>query len=821
MADYFSQRFDNLVLEPFEWDRDGQRRPELDDFSPSCKDVLGMLYRADAAVPGGRGGKGPLLFRAVISALADRTPETYESFAEMGRNWQDKCDEAECTTKDLKQVNELFTLMDSPALDQEQKAKLHKCFDPHCSARLCLDSCRRHYGPRARPQHVAVAAMVLMAQQSMAYAEESLSAEVAERRGRNATFLSSVKELEEGPCRERDAPINGSARVMCAFTRYLESYRSKTGTKEAKRRAAAALEPQHLGGGTPKRRRRRGGRGRSHLEERIERQPSLRRSERARRRSRSRSHGHRHRERRCDKHRDQKDHTKEEESLLSKLDLAEWGIETLCQSGHGGTAQVKEALEILSKLQGIYGARLDTLVDRHSGSSLRADVVALRTELKTLTSRMERLFDPRSRLQDVRACWEEVVAVAPDLATPLPVAYSKGVHLDVIDVTRHVLAGAARVLRATTKKAEEIEAAESRPQATPAEVRAYELFVGSTGLLMEMKKTGAMVWKTGGDPPVLCKPAEIAKKMAQGLDVRNDILLLLAAAARAQMGTQAAREQARKTLDDEIRDAALAASAYIGEDAAQDAANAACATYDNRVLVPAPINLWREVLDLMSRLVAAPQANARACSSSTDSDSSYYTSSESSKDQKEEQLEKKPTKKAAPASKQPEEEEASNSTNSEEESSNEENKEQLAPTKKAGDQRQKPTAAKSNPAKKAAPASKQSEEGAPKQLEEQQEEALKQLEEQPEEVVPKQSEEGAPKQQEEEALKQLEEQPEAPKQPEEAPKQSEEEAFKEKGQPVDVPTEAEKQPAELPTDSNQTKAEETNSDGYSSDSSEA
>jgi hypothetical protein len=311
MADYFSQRFDNLVLEPFEWDREGQRRPELDDFSPSCKDVLGMLYRADAAVPGGRGGKGPLLFRAVICALADRTPEAYESFAEMGRSWQDKCDEAEGATKDLKQVNELFTLMDSPALDQEQKAKLQKCFDPHCSARLCLDSCQRHYGPRARSQHVAVAAMVLMAQQSMAYAEESLSAEVAERRGRNATFLSSVKELEEGPRRERDAPINGSARVMCAFTRYLESYRSKTGTKEAKRKAAAAQEPQHLGGGSPKRRRReRGGRGRSHLGERH--------AERARYRSRSRSHGHRRREKGCEKDRKPVvNRTKEEESSAS------------------------------------------------------------------------------------------------------------------------------------------------------------------------------------------------------------------------------------------------------------------------------------------------------------------------------------------------------------------------------------------------------------------------------------------------------------------------------------------------------------------------
>jgi hypothetical protein len=753
MADYFSQRFDNLVLEPFEWDREGQRRPELDDFSPSCKDVLGMLYRADAAVPGGRGGKGPLLFRAVICALADRTPEAYESFAEMGRSWQDKCDEAEGATKDLKQVNELFTLMDSPALDQEQKAKLQKCFDPHCSARLCLDSCQRHYGPRARSQHVAVAAMVLMAQQSMAYAEESLSAEVAERRGRNATFLSSVKELEEGPRRQRDAPINGSARVMCAFTRYLESYRSKTGTKEAKRKAAAAQEPQHLGGGSPKRRRReRGGRGRSHLGERH--------AERARYRSRSRSHGHRRREKGCEKDRKPVvNRTKEEESLLSKMDLAEWGIETLCQSGHGGTTQVKEALQILSKLQGIYGARLDTLVDRHSGSSLRADVVALRTELKTLTSRMERLFDPRSRLQDVRARWEEVVAVAPDLAPPLPVANSKGVHLDVIDVTRHVLAGAARVLRATTKKAEEIEAAESRPQATPAEVRAYELFVGTTGLLAEMKKTGAMVWKTGGDPPGLRKPAEIAKRMAEGLDVRNDILLLLAAAARAQIGTQAAREQARETLDDEIRDAALAASASLGEDAAQEAADAACATYDDRVLVPAPIDLWREVLDLMSRVVPAPPPKARARSRSAESDSSYstYSEEESSKDEKEEQ----PTKKAG------------------------------------GEQRQQPTAAKSKPQKKAAPASKQPEEEAPKQS----------VEGAPkDEKAPTQSEE-APKKPEEEAPKQSEE--EAPKKPEkEAPKKPE------KDQPVEVPTETEKQPAELP------KEEEMDTDGSSSDSSE-
>ena len=83
MSDFFTQRFETLVLDPFEWDREGQRLPVLEDFSPSCKDVLGMLYRADAAVPGGRGGLFVRPLGAVSLAMRASTEATCDRCARM------------------------------------------------------------------------------------------------------------------------------------------------------------------------------------------------------------------------------------------------------------------------------------------------------------------------------------------------------------------------------------------------------------------------------------------------------------------------------------------------------------------------------------------------------------------------------------------------------------------------------------------------------------------------------------------------------------------------------------------------------------------
>lgn len=648
MTDFFSQHFTELVIDPYNWSREGQRAPVVEDFAPSTKDVLGMLCRADASGRKGCGEKGPLLFTAVILALNARTPERYEEFAALGRRWEEKCNEPEADYKDMKQVMEIFALIDVGVPISEDKRQVQKCFYPHKSARICFECCRRYYGSAAASQHVALAALVLMSQESMKFAEESLNAEVARRRNRNATFLLSLKELDPLKRHEQDVPrISKSANVMSMFCRYVNTYikKKKNFDTDVRRQETYHQKSREDCGRSPKRQR---------TKMQLRAREDCIKSEK--RRSRSRSVIKRHHyvrpksspERRVPVPREkQNDHLakvdrvdelqccaaatvsrKEQNDYFAKVDQIESLIKALiCKLARENNPEIKEAIDILAKLQEIYRTRLDTLTEHQNDESLRTNVLALRQELKVLTTRVSSLFDPQDRLKDIRAQWTNVVNIFPDLVTALPA--EDDTQCDVIDVMRHVLSGTSRILSTTTT----VKKTEEHPIATAAETQAYEFFIGEQGMLRDMKHIGAIQFPAGaGEAPTIRNPAEIARRMSQGEDVRNDVILLLAHAARKQLGSTASRKQARETLDEQIRKAALAARDTLGlsMEAVDEAIKVAQTTYKDRVLAPEDLSVMKEAVALLKQ-ITAPQVITAPLEA--DSDDSYYDSSSENSDE--------------------------------------------------------------------------------------------------------------------------------------------------------------------------------------------
>lgn len=299
---------------------------------------------------------------------------------------------------------------------------------------------------------------------------------------------------------------------------------------------------------------------------------------------------------------------KEEKALLDRLDAAEWAVKALCEQRSGQDA-VAEALDLLRRVQDVFVVKLDGLAARAPDAALKADVSSLRKEMHQLHDKIHKLFDPRGRLSTVKREWAEISALVPAYAPPLP----SGSADDVWDVTRHILGALPRVLQ-WSKSTEEARAgakqdddwqplptagADGLGSGCSEEKRAFEFFAKEGGFLAELARTKALHLEPGSSSPVVKKPAEILARMRQGHDVRDDLIVLVAVAARAQLGTSALRDKAKRELDEHVR-AAVEAGLQHGADTADSIVSVVRESYRNRTLVPTDYErLWGDIAELL------------------------------------------------------------------------------------------------------------------------------------------------------------------------------------------------------------------------------
>lgn len=293
---------------------------------------------------------------------------------------------------------------------------------------------------------------------------------------------------------------------------------------------------------------------------------------------------------------------KEEKALLDRLDAAEWAVKALCEQRSGQDA-VAEALDLLRRVQDVFVVKLDGIAARAPDASLKADVSSLRKEMHQLHDNIHKLFDPRGRLSTVKREWAEISALVPAHAPPLP----SGSADDVWDVTRHILGALPRVLQwAKSVGAKQDDdwplptgGADDLGSGCSEEKRAFEFFAKEGGFLAELARTKALHFEPGSSSPVVKKPAEILARMREGQDVRDDLVVLVAVAARAQLGTSALRDKAKRELDEHVR-AAVEAGLQHGADTADSIVSAVRESYRNRTLVPADYErLWANIAELL------------------------------------------------------------------------------------------------------------------------------------------------------------------------------------------------------------------------------
>lgn len=679
MADYFTEKFASLFLKSqFIWK---VRSPEVRDFCPSVRDILGMLHRADSPTPNGKGGKGPLLFRSVAASLAFCSADAFEAFVKLGH---EPLTVVDGQTNDERQVKELFSLLDSQSHSHEVKMKLQKCFEPHITALNCFDSCERHYGAEAGFLHVALATFVLTAHQSMIYAEESLSEEMARRRKHKATFLECVEELD--PLTSAAPYLSGGSRVLCKYSRKIESYRLRGGeprTEAGKRRAGGVSGREEL---PPLKRQRQPQQQATdqrppphQLEIESEHKSEHRSEHRSEHKSEHKSenksehserHHHHQSERRfrasLPRHSERRDERQDErqqderrlrrslhrsitttkkpvhhhntesyadllasrESMLAKIDLLTTDCTAVCESA-GDHLEVKEALAVLRGLQRASGPCLDALGTR-GGSALRNDVAQLRKELSRVNRKVQEIFDPRSKLGEIKSLWKEVVELTP---AARPLSGGNGRTLEVLDVLRHVLVDTVSVLRDTARRSKALEEDEAKYSANKQEVKAYDLFVGPCGLVRElrgigivrkadnsMSESGQQTW----DQTRICYEA--------GKDVSGDVAMLIAAAAVAQIGTKTTRAAARAAMISSFEEAAKVAMQTLGEEAAEEAFQAAQVAMDERTTVSDDMSVWKDVISELKRFVKPSTVVSEPAEEAKDDDDDSYTYSENESD---------------------------------------------------------------------------------------------------------------------------------------------------------------------------------------------
>lgn len=566
-VEIFNKNFDALVLEPYAWNT---HQPDVDDFSLSAKDILGALMAVKfTQAPGAK-----TLLNGIFTSLAGRPKEDYAAFARLGRD----------ATQDLKQVEVLIEALDDENHGKDLRRKLFRCFDPSPSAADAVEKCAEFYQTKKK-QEVYVAVFVLMAQNSMKFAEESLSLRSSSgdssKFKRNATFRCCVGCLAQGPI------IRGTAKLLARYIKYVEGYREKAmekGTKSKRRTGGGDVdEGEEAAGGDVKRPR-----------------VSLTASSLA------------------------AESFRELESLRTKLELNRKTVTHLCENVHGASGQLQLLLESVTEVCRVATTKLDSALDSRA-SSCKNELVALRATLVDTSEALRKLFDPRDRLSGLRRDWEDLHQLHPGIVIPAPP--HEGAPTDVVNFLRVALPGVLAVTKDLMRKSEIADQREIRldeaerevERSTEAEKRAYSfLRSGDNCLFAELCRFSPIMRKNHSD--VFPRSWEtIEEDFKDGKDVTADVLFLIASAARAQLAGATERHEAKERFLDRLHDIIQdkVGKKILTLEEGNDLLRVSEAELSEESTCGRQMDVWEDMVDLLKKISQGCAATRNPTASST------------------------------------------------------------------------------------------------------------------------------------------------------------------------------------------------------------
>jgi hypothetical protein len=568
-VDEFQSNFERLVVSPYEWDK---KSPSLEDFGSSVKDLLGaLMYANPSQVLGAR-----TILSAIFISLSRRSNDDYKAFARLVHEPQG----------DELQVEALFGMLDDCSHTRDMRRKLLSCFSPNPSAVECLRICSEHYQNSKNKHQLHVATFILMAQHSMKYAEESLSKKTEEASGgrRNATFLRCVSCLDRGPV------IRGTSMLLEKYVTYVASYREKAVDKGGQNK-------RHQGGGDEmtmsderppkmtrvdrvernKRHQHQGGvcGGGDEMVMSDERSPKRTRVDRGEQNKCHHEQGGggggddvMSEERRPKRKRNITltsskrasgsvaviDERGEEDSLFLQMSTNYKSVECVLENIHGTDKSSQYLLDNLTELVKI-STSFDDRVLNANGSGRAAEMVDLRSRIVDVSEAMTKLYDPKDSLRSLRRDWADLRNLHPGIVVKCPPR--EGSPADVANFLRVALPGVLAVTRHLLKRTKAAEDREARlddderevERSTDAERKAYRfLRSGNDCLFSELYKFSPV--RRSGHHPVLESWRKVAANFSNGKDVTDDVLFLIASAAKNQLAGKTEREEARARFFD-------------------------------------------------------------------------------------------------------------------------------------------------------------------------------------------------------------------------------------------------------------------------------